>query len=62
MKKGEHEDTAMPFGKHSGELIADIPSDYLRWLLEQDWFCRKADLAKQVKIEMEFRDKFDKHF
>lgn len=27
--------TRMPFGKHRGELIASIPSDYKRWLLRQ---------------------------
>lgn len=24
----------MPFGKHKGERIDEIPSDYLRWLLD----------------------------
>lgn len=26
----------MPFGKHKGELLADVPSDYMDWLLGQD--------------------------
>jgi hypothetical protein len=25
----------MPFGRHRGQLIADIPSRYLRWLLRE---------------------------
>jgi exodeoxyribonuclease X len=25
----------MPFGKHQGELIADVPADYAAWLLRQ---------------------------
>jgi exodeoxyribonuclease X len=25
----------MPFGKHRGELIANIPLDYKQWLLKQ---------------------------
>ncbi|MEM1225859.1 MAG: 3'-5' exonuclease [Planctomycetota bacterium] len=25
------------FGKHSGSRIEDLPSDYVRWLLNQDW-------------------------
>ena len=25
----------MPFGKHKGELIKDIPADYRRWLVSQ---------------------------
>jgi exodeoxyribonuclease X len=26
----------MPFGKHKGELISDVPSDYKQWMLRQD--------------------------
>lgn len=25
----------MPFGKHKGRLIADLPGDYLRWWVSQ---------------------------
>ena len=34
----------MPFGKHKGELIEDLPKDYVRWLLRQDidQYLRKA--------------------
>lgn len=35
----------MPFGKHKGARIADVPSDYKRWLLNQpdvDPYLRKA--------------------
>jgi len=28
--------SVMPFGKHKGERIAEIPMDYKRWLLNQD--------------------------
>ena len=28
--------TEMPFGKHKGTLITDIPIDYKKWLLNQD--------------------------
>lgn len=37
--------THMPFGKHKGVAIADIPRDYKAWLLNQDNvdpFVRKA--------------------
>lgn len=27
--------THMPFGKHKGVKIADVPADYIRWLLQQ---------------------------
>ena len=25
----------MPFGKHQGRLIADLPGDYLRWFVQK---------------------------
>jgi exodeoxyribonuclease X len=28
--------TTMPFGKHKGELISQVPSDYKQWMLRQD--------------------------
>lgn len=63
MKKGEHKDIKIPFGKYKGKLIADVPSNYLNWLREQEFvYTDYPELAKQIKIELEFRDKFDKHF
>jgi exodeoxyribonuclease X len=35
----------MPFGKHKGLLLADVPGDYRDWLLNQediDPYLRKA--------------------
>jgi exodeoxyribonuclease X len=35
----------MPFGKHKGLMLADLPSDYKQWLLGQgdiDSYLRKA--------------------
>jgi exodeoxyribonuclease X len=37
--------TTMPFGKHKGMLLVDVPKDYKKWLLTQqdiDPFLRKA--------------------
>jgi exodeoxyribonuclease X len=28
--------TIMPFGKHKGEWISQVPSDYKQWMLRQD--------------------------
>ncbi len=39
----------MPFGKHKGELISQMPSDYKQWMLRQDnvsEYLRKALEAK----------------
>jgi exodeoxyribonuclease X len=41
--------TTMPYGKHKGELISQVPSDYKQWLLRQDnvsGYLRKALEAK----------------
>jgi len=41
--------TVMPYGKHKGELISQVPSDYKQWLLRQDnvsGYLRKALEAK----------------
>ncbi|HBZ18829.1 MAG TPA: DNA polymerase III subunit epsilon, partial [Betaproteobacteria bacterium] len=35
----------MPFGKHKGSLLSDMPRDYKEWLLKQgdiDPYLRKA--------------------
>ena len=41
--------TIMPYGKHKGELISQMPTDYKQWLLRQDnvsGYLRKALEAK----------------
>jgi len=49
----------MPFGKHKGEGIEDVPSSYLEWLLEQEWFCDKfSEKVSVVEKEMKFRERF----
>jgi len=37
----------MPFGKHKGKRIEDIPEDYLEWLWE------KVDLYGELKTAVE---------
>lgn len=31
------DDYIVPFGKHKGRKIGDVPCAYLLWFLEQDW-------------------------
>lgn len=47
----------MPFGKHEGEHMEDIPSSYLRWLVEnldED----KEDIIQEAEDELLSREHF----
>jgi len=49
----------IPFGKHKGSGIEDVPTSYLEWLTEQDWFTEKfSEGAKAIGKELEFRQRF----
>ncbi len=37
------DDSIMPFGKHKGEKLIDVPDDYLLWLYENDKAGRLSD-------------------
>lgn len=41
-------DATMPFGKHKGKLLKDVPSDYLLWVYEN-----KDDLYGDLKAYIE---------
>jgi uncharacterized protein (DUF3820 family) len=48
----------IPFGKHKGP-IEDAPTSYLKWLIEQDWFCEKHILGEQqINAELNFRERW----
>jgi hypothetical protein len=42
----------MPFGKHKGRPLTEIPAAYLRWVLRNCW---NLDLDLRVAIEAEYR-------
>jgi len=53
----------LPFGNYKGKDIEDIPTDYLKWLLETDWFDKKyPELVDEIETELKYRDDWDKHF
>ena len=41
----------IPFGKYRGEDIEDIPSDYLKFLLGQEWFEERFEDVYNALIE-----------
>jgi len=43
---------AMPFGKHGGELFAELPTDYLQWMSKQKF---DADIMHTVRNELQKR-------
>jgi uncharacterized protein (DUF3820 family) len=56
-KPGEQRDIVLTFGKHKGELLADVPNGYLDWLSDQEFVEEKySDLFQQVKIERAYRE------
>ena len=53
----------LPFGKYRDIEIEEVPSDYLRWLVLQDWFeNRYPELLKEAEEELSFRDINMSHF
>lgn len=42
MAKSWDDDDLMPFGKHRGKRMADVPLDYLRWLADQHDFTAES--------------------
>ena len=58
--KNEYTDKALPFGQYKGVLICDAPTDFLNWLLEQEWFSKKfKDLVPLVEKELKYRLDWD---
>lgn len=56
----KQQDLNIPFGRYRDKLIADVPNNYLNWLLDQDWFCIKHPvILEQIKIELSYRKKFN---
>lgn len=53
-----NDDSLMPYGKHKGEKLGNIPADYLLWLYENDR-CDKQireyidDNMDVIKIEIQ---------
>lgn len=45
--------TPMPFGKHKGEKMANVPADYLLWLYYQSWIAAWPDVQSYISDNMD---------
>ena len=45
-----HDDDRMPFGKHSGKRLGEVPDHYWRWFLLQDWASKYPDLLEYARL------------
>jgi len=52
----------MPFGKHKGELLGDLPPGYLDWCIGQDWIKAKfPDLFEAMESLAARRPNRERH-
>ena len=57
---GLRDDVKMKFGKFRGKSLAEVPSSYIRWCLEQNWFEEKyEELIDTFGEELQWRDTFE---
>jgi hypothetical protein len=54
------ENFRMPFGKHKGELLADIPVHYLDWMIGQDWMDEKPELKERIEDHVATRPEWQR--
>jgi uncharacterized protein (DUF3820 family) len=40
----------MPFGKHRGQRLGDVPDSYFRWFLGQDWCDEWPQLVEYAEL------------
>ena len=44
----------MPFGRHNGKKIANVPAEDLMWMYEQDWLEKKwPNIHKYIEDSMD---------
>lgn len=49
----------MPWGKHKGEFIDQLPSGYLKWLAEN---CENDEIASEADDEYRWRSLNQEHW
>ena len=45
--------TLMPFGKHKGMPLGEVPEGYLRWLGAQDWMYEQRELGEYIEAKLQ---------
>lgn len=50
----------MPFGNYIGKDLEEIPSDYLKWIIDK--VTTNDELVQAAEEEYEFRSKWKTHF
>ena len=59
MSKRTNQIMIMPWGKHVGKDMEDIPSSYLKWLAEK---CDDDEICEAADQEYQFREEHRRHF
>lgn len=44
----------MPFGKHRGERMEDVPASYLHWIWTKDGFDQSSPVGEYIRDNMSF--------
>lgn len=47
------DDSIMPFGKHKGQRLGEVPDHYWRWFLQQEWCDQHQDLVEYANTIVE---------
>jgi len=50
----------MPFGVYRGKDLEEIPSDYLKWIINK--VTNNDEIVEAADQEYEFREKWKSHF
>ena len=63
MNETEAQNVRLYFGKFTQQALEDIPSSYLRWVDQQEWFHTKyQEEAIAVNLVLRWRNRFNEHF
>ena len=53
----------MPFGRYQGDEVEEVPTDYLKWFINQDKIVEEnPELADEIDRELQWRSSYNKHF